>query len=308
MNTRHSVALAALALFGCDGDLEKASQLKRFRLFGARVDNLTRSAADPRAAEAAPGETVRVSMRYEDPFGQGRAVQVTWVFCPQVTGSTNPFGCDPTGPGASLMMGREVQYVVPNAMFGIDRNGHASVSAFAFACAGGTTGLVNGRPSCTGEGAESWAMTRTLTVRTDESSAMNHNPEISSVVLYLADQANAPEITLSPDGSTEIPRCASAPCPEYFVEIRTVPGAREVFSQVSASNVPQETTERIQFGYAATVGDFEQGFYVDTPQTPYGPTRIRWTVPSAAGPVKMVLTSLDTRGGFDAVTRDFSVQ
>ena len=68
---------SALALGGCGDDLAPAWEIRGFRLFGAKIENVTRQPTDPGVTEAAPGEQVRLTLSYVDP-ATGATVSRHW--------------------------------------------------------------------------------------------------------------------------------------------------------------------------------------------------------------------------------------
>ena len=129
----------ALALGGCGDDLAPAWEIRAFRLFGAKIENVTRSAADPGVTEAAPGERVRMSLSYVDPATTPRPVNVTWVFCAEATVTGTTFGC--SARGLSVLTGPAVTYEVPRIEFSVDPANRPRIQVVAMACAGGTVAL-----------------------------------------------------------------------------------------------------------------------------------------------------------------------
>ena len=83
---------SALALGGCGDELAPAWEIRAFRLFGAKIENVTRQPSDPGVTEAAPGEQVRLTLSYVDPAPTARPVNVTWVLCAEATVMGTTFG------------------------------------------------------------------------------------------------------------------------------------------------------------------------------------------------------------------------
>ncbi|MBI5516804.1 MAG: hypothetical protein HY909_23670 [Deltaproteobacteria bacterium] len=303
----HHCALGLLALAGCTEDLEQAWKIRRFRLFGASVENLTRRSTDPGATEAAPGETVRLQLYALDPSPAPRARQVVWVFCPQTRRQGSTFGCPPSAGG--FAMGDTVDYVIPRADYGVDGFNRARIQAVALACSGGVLGLdaTTRLPTCAGDGAESWTMLRSVLVRLDEAGpGMNHNPRITGVALYRGgDLQRAPEAV---GEGTRVPRCAAGGACTHVLELQVGPGDREVFPQFGSDGMAHDTPERLQFLFATTQGSFDGSFRVDSAARPEGPIRNTWTAPSEAGAARMVFTAQDLRGGFALVERTITVE
>jgi hypothetical protein len=302
---RHFVL--AMGLLGCGDDLDQAWKINGFRLFGARVENLTRRPTDPGSTEASPGETVRLQLFSIDPSPTPRPLQVVWVFCPQTQRQGNTFGCPP-GLGG-FAMGTQVDYTVPRADYGVDGFNRARIQAVALTCAGGTLGMdaTTRLPNCTGEGSASWTMLRSVLVRLDEGGApRNHLPAITEVVLYRdGDLRRAPEVLTE---GARVPRCvAGRPC-AHVVEVRVAPGAREVYPQFGSDGMLHDTPERLQFLFATTAGSYDGSFRVDNATHPEGPIRNTWTAPAAPGPARMVFSAQDLRGGFDLVERTVTVE
>lgn len=310
MRTRLSTCLLAATVAlsaGCGDELAPAWQIRAFRLFGARIANVTRAAAgDADVSEAAIGEQVRLSLSYVDPATTPRPLQVVWVFCSQLARGATSFGCD--ARSASVAMGAEVTYTVPDLPTSVDTLNRAQIQALVFACAGGTIGLdpTTMAPSCAGEGAESWTMIRSILVRRSEATPPNHNPRLTEAVL-LRNKVEADAVTIDADAPVHVPRCASAPCPEHLIELRVVPGARETYESFDNQAMRVTVPERIQFGYFTDRGTIDNAFRVDSAERPNGPIRNTWTVPQTPGPVTFVFTTQDTRGGFDFTRRTIIV-
>jgi hypothetical protein len=312
MARAHRLPLALLALStlasNCGGDLDPAWKIKTFRVLGARVENATRAMSDPRAAEGAPGETLRLSISAADPSTPPRPVQVVWVICAQTTRVGNSFGCDPAG-STVLNGGLEQTYTIPNLRYGTDPFGRARVQGLALVCAGGTVGFnaMTRQPTCTGDHAESTLMTRSILVRTSEVDAINHNPSLGEAVLYPNGDTQTP-VTLGADMPARVPRCTTDPCPEHVIELRVGEGSRETYRTLDNQGASVSREERLQFGFFTTGGEMDLAFYVDTAERPRGPVRNKWQAPRAAGTVSFVFTAQDTRGGFEWITRTVTVE
>lgn len=301
------LSLAALAS-SCGDDLDPAWRIKTFRVLGARVENLTRSAADPRSAEGAPGETVRLSISAADPMTTQRDVQVIWVICAQTARTGNTFGCAPEN--ATVLRGGLVQtYAIPNQRYGTDPFGRARVQGLALVCAGGVADFdaMTRQPTCTGDNAESTLMSRSILVRTTEVDAINHNPSLTEAVLYPSGNTQTP-ITLGAEMPARIARCAADPCPEHVIELRVGADSRETYRTLDTQGAVVSRLERLQFGYFTTGGEMDLAFYVDTAERPTGPVRNKWQAPRTAGNVTFVFSAQDTRGGFDWITRTVTVE
>lgn len=325
--TLASTTLFALGLGGCGDELDPAWDVKTFRVFGARVDNITRgtsmSAPDPRAAEVAPGETVRLTLSYIDPQ-PSRALTAVWIFCPQTMRSGNTFGCAPTAD-LPPQSGTTVTFTVPRSIaFGVDPLGRSRIQAIAFACAGGTIGFnANSRlPACNGDGAESITMTRSIIIRTAETAEMNHNPELTEVIFYPLGNGQTPVTLMPGDASYRVPRCTTDPCPDHLLELRVSATSRETYTTLDIRGQRVMQPERLQFGFymmpplAAPLpaaqqrarGRFDGTFFVDTAERPMGPVRKKWQAPTTPGPVTFVFNASDVRGGYDAIQRALTVE
>lgn len=298
-------ALLGLALASaCAGDLDPAWKIKTFRVFGARIEDL--SGADPRVAEAAPGDRVRLTLSYVDPSTAERPITATWVFCAQSSRQGNSFGCAPGA--ATILQGVTVDYSVPTSDYSVDPFGRARVQGVAVVCAGGTVAFdpATMQPACTGAGAEGVTMTRSIIVNTtgrvDEQT--NRNPELTDPVLYVGGDARA----LRAAEPARVPRCAGDPCPGYVIELRVGDGSRQVYRAINNQAVAVMQPERLQFGYFTTGGEMDTTFFVDTAERPAGPVRNTWKAPSAPGPVTFVFTAQDVRGGFEWIRRTVIVE
>ncbi len=304
--TRHRYAALALALAvaaGCGDELDPAWKVKSFRLFGATVENVTRDNGSP---DVAPGETVRLRLMYVDPAPSPRPLTVQWVFCAQAQRMGSSFGCDPAG--AILRTGPEVTFEVPRIAYGRDTFNRARIQGVAIACAGGTVGLdpATMLPRCQGEGAEGWTMTRSVTVRLEESAPSNRNPVITGV--FLLGEGGAPDAEVAADGTTRLPRCTGAPCPVRRLEVRVSPDTREDHPSFNLQGAPITSPERIVFGFFTDRGTLDGTFRTDTAEVPAGPIVNGWTVPTEAGPARFWFSAHDPRGGFAHVTRTIVVE
>ncbi len=305
-------ALAALAAVGCGNDLDPAWKIKTFRVFGVRIDNVSRAGAtpaNPDATEASPGERVALTLAYVDPSTTPRAVQVVWIIGAQASRMGNTIGFDPTTADI-LMGGAEQSYTVPMRAYGVDPQGRARLQALAFACAGGTVGFdaTTRQPTCTGTGAESVLITRSLVVRTAETDPINHNPGLTGAVLYLNGDTTRP-VPLTVEGDARVPRCtASDECPQHVIELTVRDGSRETYTARNTAGDPVVQPERLQFGYFVTDGEMDLTFYVDTAGRPSGPVRNKWSAPRTPGTVRMLFSAQDTRGGFTWIERRVTVE
>ena len=300
------LAAAALSV-GCGDDLDPAWKIKTFRVFGVRVENTTR-AADPRAVEAAPGETVRLTVSYLDPAATPRDVRVVWVMCAQARRMGATVGCDPAGASV-LMGGAEQSYTVPSIAYGLDPFGRARITAIGVVCAGGAVAVdpATRLPSCTGAGAEGVTLTRSILVRASEADAMGHNPEITEAVLYRGGNTND-AVTLAADGSARVPRCTTDPCTEHVIELRAPAESRESYRTFDNAGVTVTRPERVLYGYFTTGGELDLTFYVDTAERPLGPVRNKWSAPRTPGTVTFIFSAQDTRGGYDWIQRTITVE
>lgn len=301
-STRNA-ALSTLVLLAtsCGGDLDPAWKVNSFRILAAPIENLDR-VSTPAITDIAPGERVRLRLVTADDRDPARAFQVVWVFCAQTGRVGNTFGC--TG-GASVQMGTEVTYQLPaNAMTSIDTQGRARVQAIAVACAG-TLGFdaATNTPSCTGEGAVSWTMTRSIQVRLPANTEpSNRNPVLREAVLYRGGGTNDP-VVLDPAMPLRLPRCAAQPCTKYTIELRVQDGSRERYTALNAQAQPTATNERLVFGYFTTAGEFDGTFRVDNEVRPEGPIRNTLEAPTAAATARMWFSAQDNRGGVDVTAR-----
>lgn len=298
----------ALLLGGCGDDLAPAWQIRDFRLFGAKIENLTRIAADPGVTEAAPGDVVRLTLSYVDPAPTPRDLSVTWVICPQavVTGTT--FGC--AGGGLRVLSGTTIEYPVPRIDYAVDASNRPRIQAIALACAGGTVALdpATMQPSCRGEGSASWVMTRSILVRTEETLAPNHNPALTEVLFIRSGLTSEGAVPLVADAPLRVARCTTDPCPEHTIELRVAVGSRETQQTYDLQGNRVMTPERLQFGFFVDKGTIDSAFRVDSSVMPNGPIRNRWTAPTAAGTARFFFTAQDTRGGFDVIERTIIVE
>jgi len=323
MKTLRATLLATAALsLGCGDDFDPAWDLKTFRVVGVQITNATRT-TDPRAAEVAPGETARLALTTYDPM-PGRAVNVVWIFCPQTARMGNTFGCAPsaefpplTGPTVTLPIPRTVD-------FGVDPVGRSRIQAIALACAGGAIAFdANTRlPTCTGPGAESVTVLRSIVVRTQETDPVNHNPELTEVVFYPGAVLSNPVVLREGDASLRVPRCSGDPCLDHLIELRVSGASRETYSTLDIRAQPVMQAERLQFGFyfappadaprAATSqrarGQMDGTFVVDTAERPMGPVRKKWNAPTTPGVVQFLFNAADVRGGYDAARRTLTVE
>ncbi len=305
---RARMGLLVLSVVGCATDFDPAWLIKHYRVFGARIENITRMPTDPGAVEGAPGERMHLSLVQWDPTVPQRTIETVWVFCatPMVMGNT--FGCGGASP--VIATGTDVDYVIPPRGFGVGSTYNPTVTALSYSCAGGSITVTPGDPvpRCVGVGAEGWLMTRTITVRTSETVPINHLPAIADVVLYPGVDATEAPVSLDPMNPVHVPRCvAGTPCARHLLEIRPASDAREHYLGYNAAAQQVDLVELLQFSFATTGGTLDALFRVDTAQIPDGPIRDTWTVPSTPGPVTLVLTAQDTRGGFDDALRTILV-
>lgn len=322
MKPLRALGLGALLTVGCGSEFDPAWDLKTFRVLGVQVTNASR-ASDPRASEIAPGETARLSLTTYDPT-PGRAVTIVWIFCPQTMRSGNTFGCAPSNEFPPLT-GPTVMLTVPRTVaFGVDPLGRSRIQAVAFACAGGTIGFDDNtrQPNCTGDGAESVTVARSITIRTRESAAMNHNPELTEVVFYPGAILTNPVVLREGDASVRVPRCSGDPCLDHLIELRVSPASRERYETLDIRAQLVTQPERLQFGFyfappamaprAATQqrarGELDGTFFVDTAERPSGPVRKKWSAPTTPGVVEFVFNAADVRGGYDATRRSLTVE
>lgn len=298
----------ALALGGCGDDLAPAWSIRAFRLFGAKIENVTRGAADPGVTEAAPGEQVRMTLSYVDPSTSPRPVNVTWVFCAEATVMGTTFGC--SARGLSVLTGPSVTYEVPRIEFSVDPANRPRVQVVAMACAGGTIALDPSTrlPRCQGEGSESWVMTRSLLVRTAETLPPNHNPVIDRVGFILSGRPLAEAMEVGAATPLRVPRCTTDPCIEHSFEVGVAAGSRETQSTFDLQGNRVMTPERLVFGFFTDKGEMDNTFRVDSAVAPNGPILNRWMAPREPGPVRLVFTAQDNRGGFDVVERTVVVE
>ena len=294
----------SLALAGCGSELAPAWDIRAFRLFGAKIENVTRQSSDPQVAEAAPGEQVRLTLSYADPDRTtARPVNVTWVFCAEATVMGTTIGC--TARGASVLTGTNVTYEVPRLEFSVDPSNRPRIQVIALACAGGVAALdpTTRQPRCQGEGSESWVMTRSILVRTAETAPPNHNPAIDRVSFIRSGLTTADAVTVSTDTPIHVPRCTTDPCPEHTLDVSVAMGSREIQSTFDLQGNRVMAQERLQFGFFTDQGTMQNAFRVDSAEVPDGPVRNVWMAPREAGTVHFVFTAQDTRGGFDVVER-----
>lgn len=299
--------LCLLPLVACGDELAPAWQIRAFRLWGAKVENLSRAATDPDVSEAAPGERVRLTLSYVDPAENPRPLQVVWVFCAEARATATSFACDPRG--ASVLMGPQVEYTIPNITYGVDAMYRSRIQGVVLACAGGALGFdaTTMLPTCTGEGAESWVMTRSIIVRTAETDPPNHNPAITEVVLLRNGRADD-AVALDEAGTVTVPRCAGEGCPTHVIEVRVRDGSRESYQTRDTAAQVITQTERLQFGFFTAEGTLDNAFRVDSADRPTGPIRNTWTPPQRAATATFYLTAQDIRGGFDVARRAVTVQ
>lgn len=317
MNTEHigyRVGLCvagALLLGGCGDDLAPAWEIRAFRLFGAKIENLTRAAppmTDPGVTEAAPGDVVRLTLSYVDPAPSPRDLSVTWVICPQAVVMGTTFGC--AGGGLRVLSGAAVEYEVPRIDYAVDASNRPRIQAIALACAGGTVALDPGsmQPSCRGEGSASWVMTRSILVRTEETLPPNHNPAFTEVLFIRSGLTSEGAVPLAADAPLRVPRCTTDPCPEHTIELRVAAGSRETQQTLDLQGNRVMAQERLQFGFFVDKGTIDSAFRVDSSVLPDGPVRNRWTAPTAPGTARFFFTAQDTRGGFDVIERSIIVE
>lgn len=316
MSTEPARRLAALALVatfallgsGCGDELAPAWSIRAFRLFGAKIENTTRAATEPGVAEAAPGETVRLTLSYVDPDPSMRPVNVLWVFCARAVVMGTTFGCA-TG-GLSVASGATVDYQVPRIEYSVDQANRPRIQAIAMACAGGTVALdpATMQPACRGEGSASWVMTRSILVRTAETVPPNHNPALTEVLFIRSGLTSEGAVPWTATEPLRVPRCASDPCPEHTIELRVADGSRESQPTFDLQGNRVMTPERIQFGFFTDKGEINGAFRVDSAVMPNGPIRNTWSAPREAGTARFFFTAQDTRGGFDVIERSIVVE
>jgi hypothetical protein len=299
-------AALALCLVGCGDDLDPAWKVKGFRVFGARIENLS-TTAPSRLAEAAPGDMVRLSLASLDPSASTTPPQVFWVFCAQTARAGGTFGCDPAS--ATFGMGATTLYQVPRMMLGLDPLGRARVQGVAVVCAGGTVTVdpMTRQPRCEGQSATTVTMVRSIVVNTTTITEGNRNPELTEAVL-LRNGNERDSVTLGTTSMARVPRCASDPCPDHVIELRVSPESREMYRTVDIRANPVTQPERLQFGYFVTGGEMELTFYVDIAERPMGPVRNKWRAPRAAGVVTLLFSVQDVRGGYDWIQRSVMVE
>jgi hypothetical protein len=312
MSTRATVARVAIAavaaLGGCGDELAPAWSIRAFRLFGAKIVNVTRLAADPGVTEAAPGDVVRLTLSYVDPATTPRPINVTWIFCTESTVMGTTFGC--SARGFSQRTGTEVTYPVPMMEYSVDPANRPRIQVIAMACAGGTIALdaATRLPRCEGQGAESWVMTRSLLVRIDETVAPNHNPTLDRVTFIRSGLTTPEGVDIPADAPLRVPRCTADPCPEHTLDLGVAVGSREIQPTFDLQGNRVMTPERLQFGFFADKGTMDNAFRVDSSVAPAGLIRSKWQAPREAGTVRFYFTVQDTRGGFDWVERTLVVE
>lgn len=306
---RSLVGVASLVVMvGCGNELAPAWHIRTFRLFGAKIENLTRQPTDPGVTEAAPGEQVRLTLSFVDPAPTARPLNVTWVFCAQATLMGTSFGC--AARGVTVLTGPTVTYEVPRIEYSVDPSNRPRIQAIALACAGGTVALdpTTRQPRCEGEGSESWVMTRSLLVRTSETVAPNHNPSIERVSFIRSGLTTADAVAVGTETPLRVPRCTTDPCPEHTLDLTVAAGSREIQPTFDLQGNRVMTQERLQFGFFTDKGTMENTFRVDSSVSPNGPIRNTWMAPREAGTVRFLFTAQDTRGGFDVVERTVVVE
>jgi hypothetical protein len=316
------VVSLSLGGVGCADEFDPAWDLKTFRVLGVQVTNVSRP-SEPRAAEVAPGETVRLTLTTYDPM-PGRALQVVWLFCPQTERMGNTFGCTPSAEFPPLM-GTSVSLTIPRTtVFGVDPQGRSRVQALIFACAGGTPGVDpdTRTPTCTGDAAESITVIRSIVVRTRETVEINRNPELTEVVFYPGAVLSNPVVLREGTPTLRVPRCSGDPCLDHLIELRVTPESRELYEtlDIRAQRVIQP--ERLQFGFyfapplmaprsasqQRARGRMDGTFFVDTAERPNGPVRKKWNAPTTPGVVEFVFNVSDVRGGYDSTRRSILVE
>lgn len=299
---RAALACLALALGACSDVLDAAWKVNGFRILAAPIENLTR-VERPAITDAMPGESLRLRLVTADDRDPPRAFTTVWIFCSQLSRMGNSFGCGPAG--ASVQMGAEVTYQVPsNLQTSIDREGRASVQALAVACAGTLAFDPSSMtPTCSGEGAVSWTMTRTILVRSPAATEpSNHNPEITEVLLYRGG-ATADPVVLDPAVPVRLPRCAASPCVKYGLEVRVREGSREAQTTLNSQAQRISSNERLVFGFYTTAGEMDGSFRTDSNEVPNGPIRNTIEAPTAAATARMWFSAQDNRGGVDVTSR-----
>lgn len=315
MSTRQSrlglTAGALLALTGCGDELAPAWQIRAFRLFGAKIENTTRTAppfSDSEVCEAAPGEYVHLTLSYVDPSPTPRDLNVVWVLCAEATVTGTTFGC--TARGTTPLVGVSVDYQLPtNIDFGVDPSNQPRIQAVAIACAGGNVGFdpTTRQPSCQGMGSESWVMTRSILVRTSNAQPPNHNPSIDRVSFIASGLTTEGAVEALADTPLHVPRCTTDPCPEHNLDVHVTAASRESYATFDLQGNAVTSQERLQFGFFTDKGTMQDAFRVDSSVVPNGPVRDLWQAPREPGEVHFYFTAQDPRGGFDVVTRTFIV-
>lgn len=301
-SARAALCLTALVATSCGDELDAAWKVNNFRILAAPIENLDR-VETPAVTDAAPGERVRLQLITADDRDPPRAFQVVWVFCSQVARTGNTFGCAPEG--ASIQMGADVTYQVPaNLATSIDTQGRPRIQALAIACTGTlAVDPATMLPSCTGEGAVSWTMTRSILVRLPaDTEPSNHNPEITEVVLYRGGPTSDP-VVLDPATPLRIPRCTTDPCLKYGLEVRVRDGSREPNTTLNSQAQTIMSNERLVFGFYTTAGTLDGSFRVDSNEVPDGPIRNTIEGPTAAATARMWFSAQDTRGGVTVTSR-----
>lgn len=303
MKLRTALLPIALLATSCGSELDPAWKVNSFRILAATIENLDR-VETPAITDAAPGERVRLRLITADNADTPREVQVAWAFCAQAVRTGTSFGCAPEG--ASIAMGREVEYRVPTGItYSLDPSSRPRVQAVAIACTG-TIGFdpATRLPTCTGAGAVGWTMTRSILVRLPaDVEPSNRNPAIREVVLYRGGASGTDPVVLDPATPLRLPRCTAETCVQFTIEVRPADGSRERYETLNNQAQRVTTNERLVFGYYSTLGELDGTFRTDSAERPEGPIRNTLEAPRTAGTARLWFSAQDPRGGVDVVSR-----
>jgi len=259
---------ACVMLAGCAEQLTPQSLVSDLRVLAIR--------AEP--AEAAPGETVRLEALVVDPFGQGRSIERVWASCPDPPGDS-PVRCVERGSPDLLGSDERVEVTMP-----ADLPDGRSLGVLLYVCAGGTVGLTEDGPTCTGEGASGL-----LAVRRVKSAATspNRNPTIAALALDGA--------ALEGDDIPEVAACADD-CASHALTVSTAEDAAEPVDGDGGR------TEELVTSWLATSGAMERPFGFGSAPA------VEWTPPDGTGLVFFWVVLRDDRGGVDWIERQALVR
>jgi hypothetical protein len=303
-----AMALVAVTLGGCGGDLPVASQLERTRVLGARVQ----VPGEPGRASVQPGEAANVEWLIAGPVPPAT---LEWAFAlcsgnSSCADSPQPLG---TGSGAPVV----VPFTTPDAAALTDGKLPLMLGVV---CGDGvlSADAASPVPACTGAGASN-TLTQFAIPVTPEGETANVHPNLGNDVLELDgttwDAATAAAVAGDPcDANSGLSVVQARPVggdeDAARKKIRLISDGddRETFAPPDGAPV---RLEELQFSNFATSGKFEAsyGAIFATDPRPDADVTMKWIPPEttdvAAGGqvVKLYFVVRDLRGGLDFTTR-----